>query len=123
MSFTPSEHFNERWLQSPDVIKQTILDELDDIKKLLDPKTAFANFCFSTPDLHQTLHQMQAIHLEAIRQETKKRKQQHLQEILPVLEKRLEQKTNELVMERLAGLDSQLQEWLKDAIEQALEDI
>lgn len=123
MSFTPSDQFNERWQSSPTALKSVIHQELEDIKVLLTPKTTLADFAFSTPDLHQTLHQIQTVHLEAVKQKIKQQKQQRLEELLPVLEKRLEQRMNELVIERLIGLDDELQAWLKSAIEEALEDI
>lgn len=123
MSFNPSDHFNERWQSSPASLKNIVYQELDDIQKLLEPKTVLQDFCFATPDLHQTLYHMHAIHLESVKQKIKEQKQKHLEDILPILEKRLEQKMNALVMERLMGLDDELQIWLKAAIEEALEDI
>lgn len=65
--FAFSHQFSQRWLATSPPIKQTIIQELDDIVTLLQPETDLDSYRFSVPNLHDKVEQLMAI--EAIRQE------------------------------------------------------
>lgn len=65
--FAFSHQFSQRWLATPPPVKQTIIQELDDIVNLLQPETDLDSYRFSVPNLHDKVEQLMAI--EAIRQE------------------------------------------------------
>lgn len=120
MTFTPSEKFGERWLNSPKAMKQTIFAELNDIITLLQDDTRLDQFEFQTPDLHATLSHLQTAHLETLTTMTQKLRQERADALLPILEQQLEQRLQQKISERLAGLDDELKAWIKQAIQEEL---
>lgn len=117
MSFTPSDKFNERWLQSPDAMKQAIHNELDDIILLLQDGTVAKTFEFTTPDLDAKLEHLQIAHLDTLKQLAKKLKAQKANDLIPELEKRLDDK----LTGELAELSDELKRWIRQVIQEELE--
>lgn len=119
MSFTPSEHFNERWLQSPDVIKQTILGELDDIKKLLDDATRVADFRFKSPDFHDKLTHLQTAHLQTLKDQLVKAKKEQIHALTPYLESCIDEQLND----KIKLVQEDVKVWLRQFIKQTLDEL
>lgn len=102
--FAFSHQFSHRWLATPPPVKQTIIQELDDIVTLLQPETDLESYRFSVPNLHDKVEQLMAI--EAIRQEKllaeerkREREEQERLEQQRIAQEKLEQER--LVQERL----------------------
>lgn len=117
MSFTPSDNFNERWLQSPDAMKKAIHDELDDIMLLLQDDTPARDFEFTTPNLHAKLEHLQIAHLDTLKQLAKKIKAQKADELIPRLEQTLQAK----LADETALLSDNLKLWLRQLIKEELD--
>lgn len=117
MSFTPSEQFAKRWLNSPTAMKTAIYNELDDIIKLLQDDTDVNTFEFTTERLSQKLHDLQTAHLQTLKQLAKKFKEQKMQELLPILHNRIDDQLSE----QITMLSDELKIWLKQMIKEELD--
>lgn len=117
MSFTPSEQFNQRWLDSPLAMKQAIYDELDDIVQLLQDDTELDDFRFTTEDLAGKLTHLQTAHLQTLRRLAHQRKIERADALVPVLEKTIDDK----LTEQLAVLSDELKQWIRQAIQDELD--
>lgn len=115
-TFAPSEHFHERWVNSPNTIKQTIYNELNDIITLLNEQTDVAHFHFTTPDLHNTLSTLHEAHLGALRQIRLAQREAQAVALTP----HLEEKIDTALKERLASLSNELKDWLRLAIREEI---
>lgn len=120
MTFTPSDKFNERWLDSPVAMRQAIFDELSDIKTLLNGDVNANEFKFKHPDLHSKLSHLQTAHLQTLKQVAQKLRQERADALLPILEQKIEQKLKDKVNERLVGLDNELKLWIRQIIQDEL---
>lgn len=122
--FTPSEHFNDRWLQSPTIIKQTIYDELNDIITLLKSDEAANEFNFTHANLDESLAPLQAQHLAQQKAKRYAQKQQEAQNLLPKLEKQVDilikQKQDDITKE-LSNYASEIKAWLKQTLDNHVE--
>lgn len=67
-SFAFSHQFSQRWLATPAPVKQTIIQELDDIVTLLQPDTDLERYQFSTPNLHTHIEDLIAIEHQRLAQ-------------------------------------------------------
>lgn len=117
MSFTPSEQFAKRWLNSPTAMKTAIYNELDDIIKLLQDDTDVNTFEFTTERLSQKLHDLQTAHLQTLKQLAKQLKEQKMQELLPVLHNHIDHQLSE----QMAVLSDELKIWLKQMVKEELD--
>lgn len=120
MSFTPSDRFNERWLQSPTAMKQAIYDELDDIMMLLKDESRLQDFRFKNLDLHSKLSHLQTAHLDTLKVMTQKMRQERADTLIPSLEQQLEHKISQKLTERLVGLDDELKVWIRQVVQEEL---
>lgn len=80
--FAFSHQFSHRWLNTPDVVKQTIVQELNDIVTLLQPTTDLDNFNFRVTNLHdavESLMEVERIRLQAEREEQQRLEQERLE--------------------------------------------
>lgn len=115
-SFAFSHQFSQRWLATPSPIKQTIIQELDDITTLLQPETDLESYRFSVPNLHDKVEQLMAI--EAIRHEKilaeARKREREEQERLE--QQRLERE--QLEQERLAQEKRQAEQQERERLEQ-----
>lgn len=116
MSFTPSDNFEQRWLDSPVAMKQAIHDELDDIIKLLDDDTRVDGFEFAHPDLASKLTHLQTAHLESIQKLAQKLKAERAEALIPALEQRLD----DMLVSRMDSLSSELKAWIRQVIQEEL---
>lgn len=116
MSFTPSDKFEQRWLDSPVAMKQAIHDELDDIMTLLKEETRTESFAFTNPDLAGKLTHLQTAHLETLKKLAQKLKEEKAAALVPVLERAIDDRLSE----RLGDLSEELKAWLKEAIKEEL---
>lgn len=81
--FAFSHQFSHRWLNTPDVVKQTIVQELNDIVTLLQPTTDLDNFNFRVTNLHdavESLMEVERIRLQAEREEQQRLEQERLEQ-------------------------------------------
>lgn len=117
MSFTPSEQFAKRWLNSPTAMKTAIYNELDDIIKLLQDDTDVNTFEFTTEQLSDKLHDLQTAHLQTLKQLAKKLKEQKMQELLPILHNRIDDQLSE----QITMLSDELKIWLQQMIKEELD--
>lgn len=116
MTFTPSDQFNERWLATPQAMKQAIYDELDDIIALLQNDSKLEGFHFRNLDLNDKLHHLHIAHLETLKTLHQKQRQERVDALLPILEAKIEQKLHDKVNERLVGLDKELKLWIAQVV-------
>lgn len=117
MSFTPSDNFTKRWLDSPTAMKATIHDELSDIITLLKDETQINTFEFSTPDLATKLIHLQTAHLETLAHLAHERKIQRSERLIPVLEKAIDDKLSD----KMGDLSDELKCFIRQAIKEELD--
>lgn len=117
MSFTPSENFSKRWLDSPPAMKQAIFAELSDIMTLLKDETKLDTFEFTTPDLSSTLTYLQTAHLQTLKRLAHQRKIERGEALVPILEKAIDDK----LAEQLSALSDELKGWIRQAIQDELD--
>lgn len=118
--FTPSEHFNERWLQSPKAIKNAIYDELTDIITLLQSQTKTDDFEFTHLSLNDSLAPLQEQHLAQQKAKLYAKKQEEAEQLLPKLEEQIDvlikQKCDDITYE-LTKYASDIKIWLKQTLD------
>ncbi|WP_019519430.1 hypothetical protein [Faucicola boevrei] len=78
--FTFSPQFSQRWYATATPIKQTIINELDDIYQVLQSETDLDNFQFRVANLHDKVEEIIAEQRRAEEQE--KQRQQRERELL-----------------------------------------
>lgn len=116
MSFTPSDKFEQRWLDSPIAMKQAIMNELDDIITLLKDDTQIANFSFASPDLNAKLSHLQAAHLDTLHRLAQKARADRADALIPILEQHIDDKLSV----QLAQLSHELKLWLRQVVTEEL---
>lgn len=117
MSFTPSDKFEQRWLDSPVAMKQAIMDELSDIITLLKDDTKIADFAFSSPDLAAKLSHLQAAHLDTLKKLAQKAKAERADALIPILEQQIDHKLDI----QLTQLADELKIWLRQIVQEELD--
>lgn len=117
MSFTPSENFSKRWLDSPLAMKQAIFAELSDIMTLLQDETKLDTFSFTSEDLADKLTHLQTAHLQTLKRLAHQRKIERGEALLPILEAAIDDK----LTEQMAILSDELKGWIRQAIKEELD--
>ena len=110
-AFSPSDAFAERWLATPMNIRQTIYQELDDIKSLLQSDDGAQSFSFSTAELDASLAQMHAEHTARLAEQNRLTAQG-----LKELHQELITHINERLAQGMEGLSDDIKAWLAQAI-------
>ena len=124
--FAFSHQFSLRWLATPPPVKQTIIQELDDIVTLLQPETELDGYRFSVPNLHDKVEQLmaiEAIRLEKILAEERKREREEQERLEQerLEQQRIEQERLEqerLEQERLAQARLEAERLEQERLEQ-----
>lgn len=128
--FAFSHQFGKHWLNTPEIIRHAILQELHDIIRLLEFQQPVSEFHFTYSDLSMQLHKYEKEQTLCETPDEKKGSQtENLESLAANIQDKniqqqvihdIEQKLDDYLSEQMALISEDLKIWLKTEIQQRL---